>query len=179
MALRTSMSELIDQVRGKIQDRGNSSVFSDEQIQAALDAHQCRVRYLQLCGLETRTPAGVQYLEFTAEDHANWEADAVITDTGYNTVTPAQADYLGGFFTFAQTPNYPLTITGKTFDVYAASADLLEEWAAKLKLDFDFSEEGVRMNLSQRKASLLGLVEEYRRKQKPRIIEMVRDELFI
>ena len=61
-------------------------------------------------------------------------------------------------------------------DVYAAAADLLEAWAAKEKLAFDFDADGQSFKRSQKAQALLGLAREYRKKQLPQQVGMVRSD---
>lgn len=61
-------------------------------------------------------------------------------------------------------------------DVYAAAADLLEMWAAKEKLSFDFEADGQTFRRSQKSQSLLELAREYRRQQRPQQVGMVRSD---
>ncbi len=62
------------------------------------------------------------------------------------------------------------------YDVYGAAADLLEMWAAKEKLSFDFEADGQTFRRSQKSQSLLELAREYRRQQRPQQVGMVRSD---
>ena len=172
------MAALIGQIRELISDNATLETFTDQQIQDALDAHQTRVRYLRLCDTLTLIPGGgVVYLEYIAEGYEYWEADVEIINNTYTPITPAEADFLRGWFRFDATPARPLLISGKVYDMYGAAADLLEKWASKFKLEFDWKEEGVEMKPSQRRQAIMGLAGEYRAKQKPRNIQMIRDDI--
>ena len=61
-------------------------------------------------------------------------------------------------------------------DVYAAAADLLEAWAAKEKLAFDFDADGQSFKRSQKMRALLELAREYRRQQRPQQGVLVRSD---
>lgn len=63
-----------------------------------------------------------------------------------------------------------------TYDLYAAAADLLEAWAAREKLNFDFDTDGQSFKRSQKAAALLALAREYRRQQRPASVAMVRTD---
>ena len=103
------MADLIARVRLLIYDpAGASSVFTDQQVQDALEARQC------------------------GED-----------------------DY----------------------DVYATAADLLEMWAAREKLSFDFSADNAQYRRSQKVANLLDLAAQFRRRQQVQVIRQVRDDI--
>ncbi len=62
------------------------------------------------------------------------------------------------------------------YDAYAAAADLLEAWAAKEKLAFDFDADGQSFKRSQKAQALLGLAREYRKKQLPQQGVLVRSD---
>jgi hypothetical protein len=63
------------------------------------------------------------------------------------------------------------------YDVYGAAAELLEMWAAREKLNFDFSADGAQYRRSQKVEMLLQLAAQYRRRQRPRMIPQVRGDL--
>lgn len=154
---------------------GASQVFSDDEVEAALDAHREDVRYLELTAAETLTPTGVQWLEYYA-DRAPWEADEQIVNASWQVVTPATADRFVGKWMFATSTLPPLYVVGKVYDLYAAAADLLEAWAAKLKLEFDFGTDAERFERSQKLSHILQLVGQYRAKQRPRCVSQVRSD---
>ena len=62
------------------------------------------------------------------------------------------------------------------YDAYAAAADLLEMWAAKEKLAFDFDADGQSFKRSQKMRALLELAREYRRQQRPQGVQLVRSD---
>lgn len=120
---------------------------------------------------------------------SNWEPDAVLQgildDSPWKVLTPAASDYLTGYFQFQLTPFVngtapgqwpPVIITGKVYDPYAASADLLEFWAAKLALKFDVVVGGQSFKRSQAPDNLRALARTYRMQQKPKIVKMVRSD---
>ncbi len=177
MAVRTSMADLIARVRLLISDpAGTSQVFSDQEIQDTLDRHRSDVRYRELASAKTIAPGGaVSYLDYYA-DVGNWEADEKLYDGAYNQLTPATADRLSGHWTFASNQMPPVLIVGKYYDVYAAAADLVEAWAAKEKLSFDFDADGQAFKRSQKVQMLLAMAREYRRQQRPVSVGMVRSD---
>ncbi|MCX7670395.1 MAG: hypothetical protein N2439_10020, partial [Anaerolineae bacterium] len=125
MAVRATMADLITRIRLLINDpAGASQVFTDQQVQDALDRHRTEVRYLTLTAAETITAGAVDYLDYYA-DVGDWEADEALYDGAYALLTPSAADRLTGHWTFAASQPPPVLITGKHYDVYAAAADLL------------------------------------------------------
>jgi hypothetical protein len=163
------MAELISRVRGLVGDAaGADQVFLDDEVQAVLDRYQTVVRYARLRPEPTPLPAGaVEYRDYYAAV-GDWEADELLYDAASQPLTPASADRLTGHWTFASPGQQPpVYIVGKVYDVYGAAADLLERWAARVKLEFDFSADGQSFSRSQKARSLLELAREYRRRQQP------------
>jgi hypothetical protein len=179
--VRASMAELIDRTRGLIGDvAGASQVFSDQNLQDALDRRRADVRYLELeCGETIAVGGATTYLDYYAPDGlTDWEGDGVLQYGGtWASVTPASSDWLAGHWTFSASQQPPVYLTGKTYDVYAAAADLLERWAATLKLEFDFEEDGQRFKRSQKPAGVLALAAQYRAQARPIMGSLARGDL--
>lgn len=68
-------------------------------------------------------------------------------------------------------------ISDGEYDAYAAAADLLEMWAAREKLSFDVTADGQTMHRSQKIKALLALAAQYRRQQRPSIVQQVRNDV--
>lgn len=199
MPVRSSMSQIISRVRLMIQDpAGASQFFADQDIQDTLDDHREDVRYelLKIAPSiinlpSTNNQAAVAFTDYYSS-FSWWESDVVIqginTSTGaaWAVLSPAGSDYIVGRFQFELTPfvngvapsQYPpVFATGKTFDVFAASADLLEFWAANLASAYDITVDGQTLRRSQLMQAKMMLAQSYRRKAKPRIGKMVRSDL--
>lgn len=171
------MAELIGRLRGLIGDpAGANQTFDDQALQDYLDRRQTVVRFAPLRAEGSPRPDGtVDYLDYYA-DVGDWEADEKLYDGAYNLLTPATADRLVGHWTFSVNQPPPVLITGKFYDVFGAAADVLEAWAAKEKLSFDFDADGQSFKRSQKAAALLALAREYRRRQRPVSAKMVRTD---
>ena len=136
------MATLITKVR-ELTSCTDTSVFSDEQVQAFLDRHRIELRYVYLCEIETRIPGGsVEYKTFQLEGvsprmlegNAGSDADQLfLYDSGYNALTSTAEDLVNGRWSFATQPTMPVMLLAWAYDVYAAAVDLLEEWAGKLR----------------------------------------------
>ena len=182
MAARTSMATIISRVRRLIADRDPAApVFSDQDIQDALDTHRTHARYQFLRPEGTRPPGGglIQFLDYYADGFGQWEDGAQLVDGTFNVLDPASytADLLTGHWSFAATTNWPLYVTGYAYDTYAAAADVLEEWASLLKLEFDFATHLSRFQRSQKSAACLALAATYREKQMPTTVKMIRSDI--
>jgi hypothetical protein len=99
-----------------------------------------------LCPEVTLNTDGIMvYLDYYA-DQGDWETDVAIQDASFTVLTDMSAsDYLTGHWTWdlpAPGKVPALFITGKYYDVYGASATLLEQWAAQWLWSYDFSADG-------------------------------------
>lgn len=185
MAVRTTMQDLISRMRRLIADQNVTGafpnaqgVFSDQDLQDFLDMRRIDVWYDALMPRATRLPEGVLfYYDFYAE-WPDWETDAVLVDSSYNTLTPSAADFLTGHWVFPESINYLVRIQGKRYDAYFSAAEALEAWSAKVMLDFDFGVgRGDSFSRSQKFKQLQSLSASYRMKAQPRGIQMERPDM--
>jgi len=151
---------------------------SNQEIQDCLDANRIDAWYELLLPAATRPalPAGIQFKDFYHQE-GNWEADATLTDASYNILTPLTSDYIVGHWSFADSINYAVRIKGKYYDLYGAAADLLENWAAELKLQFAFSLGRDQFKLTDQFESLLTLADRYRLRQRPTFVHLERSDM--
>ena len=158
MAARTSMDYMIDQVRLMISDpAGVSSRYSDEQIQDALDDNRLDVEDEPLVSRLGDT-------QFVAAE-GWWEKTAVVSSGGVP-VSPASSNWRRGAWEFLTAQNPPLTLTGSTFDVYGASADLLELWVSSMAMEVEqFTADGLTVKRGGR-SNLQTLASQYRMRSK-------------
>jgi hypothetical protein len=179
---RSTMATLITRVRTLIGDL-SSSQYTDDQVQAALDQRRTQHTNRVLDYDQKVNPPGsaTTYVEFFSA-YKFWEEDEEIRQSNGTVVTPDADDELAGYWHFASSQTPPLYINGKTYDVYAAAADLLEEWAATKKLEFDFQDGASAIgrkgaDLTQPFRQMLELAALYRKKSLPRAILSVRDDI--
>ena len=166
------MAALIERVRLMVGDpvvagTPPTSVFTDQQIQDALDQHRTDVIQARLIPRAKLTANGAQWLDYQAR-WGFWEADLVLEDRAFATLTPTTSDLLTAHWTFTTSQLPPVYITGKSYDIYGAAVEILEAWQVMNGGgDFDFSEDGQSFSLSQRGTGLASLANEYRRKAIP------------
>ena len=161
MAERASMAAQIDLVERLVGDTANDR-FTREEMQAALDVYRVEARYEPLTGMTTYAPGGAAVVVTFAADAGYWETDAALFDGTYTPLTPAAADWTAGRWTFAAEPTLPVTILGWNHDPYQAAADLLEQRAAQLAEDYDFTTGPDSFKRSQRHGQLLAMAARYR-----------------
>jgi hypothetical protein len=201
MPVRASMSQIITRVRFMIQDlAGQNQFFADQDIQDTCDEYVDFVRYegLQIAPTIINTAStlnqpSVIFIEYFSQFQW-WESNVVLqgndipSNAAWTVLAASQSDFINGRFWFqpptdeftsptvpGQYP--PVFATGQIFDLYAASADLLEFWGAALASAYDVSVDGQNLRRSQLMTAKLTLAEQYRRKAKPRIAKIVRDDV--
>jgi hypothetical protein len=160
------MVELIARTRREISDESVPPLFTDEDIQDALDEHAVDIRYERTRALETRTAAGVSYLEHTFRDgrkQAFFSSDVKILNASYAELTTEAADFVNGKWTLAASEQIAL-ILGTSYCVFAAGADLAEQWAAKFKLKSDFMDSGLMIRYGQRHDQIVALAARLRKR---------------
>lgn len=192
--VRTSMAALIAKTRQLIGDPpSGTQQFDDGTIQDALDNWRSDVRYEQLTpapAIVNPTNSQSSAADFIWADYYSlyhwWETDVVIQDGHFIVLTPAASDLIVGHwqfelnvFTSGTVPGQypPLFATGKTYDLNAASAELLEMWAASLARSFNFTADGRTFYRMQQSDALLKMADYYRLKARPRVLPVVRTDL--
>lgn len=178
MAVRSSMAALITRVRLLINDpAGANQVFDDNTIQDIMDdGARTDVYNMPLEPKPTFTGGSLLWLDYLA-DVGDWEDSPVIKQFLINVVTPSLSEPITGHWQFAANTLPPLYLTGKTYDVYRASADLLERWAARYVLRFDFTSDAQSFRVSQVSTQLQKLAQTYRAKQRVGHLEVRRSDL--
>jgi len=173
---RATLADLITRLRKLINDpAGVSQTWDDNELQDFLDANRLDVRHAALRPEATWSDGTVTYTDYYA-DYGNWESDVLLEEGHGDDLTPTASNLVAGHWTFAgQDPN--VYVTGKTFDLWATAADVLEAWAAKVALEFDFEADGGVYRRSQKREALLSVAAQYRRQARPRKATMVRDDV--
>lgn len=183
---RTTLSSLITTLRGLIND-GGTAVFTDDALQRHLDNHRFDVYHEALTPMPTWTGGGsVSYFEYRSRygDYETTQAGTaifVIEDgigTNVGTAAWASMDYQSGIINFATDyKGTALYLSGRSYDMYGAAADALDEWATKVSLEFDFTSDQQGFTRSQKQQMLKVAAEGYRRKAKPRTAKVKRGDV--
>lgn len=172
---RADLNDLIDLVReftGADQDE-----VTDNQIVTALNATREEHFYVQLHPEWTPTNQDPDVF-FSREPY--WDNGYGLTDGSYNALTEATtgdvSEPLNGRFVLSTTFDGAVLITGRTYDPHIAAAVILENWAARVSLDFDFSADGQSFSRSQKQKALLEMAKHYRRQARPKRGKLIRPD---
>lgn len=203
MPVRSTMAQIIARVRTMIQDNPSgtgTNFFDDQTIQDTCDETVEFIRYepLQIAPTIVNTASTgnqptVIFIEYFSQFQW-WESDVVLegnntsTHAAWIVLTPVQSDLINGHwwfedptteFTAPTVPGQypPCFATGRVYDLYRASADLLEFWSASLAGSYDITMDGQSMRRSQLMQAKLTLAASYRRKCKPKIAKMTRNDV--
>jgi hypothetical protein len=199
MAVRSTMTDLIALCRLMINDpAGVSQQFNDQQVQDALDRGRDDIRYenLKLAPSIVNTASTNNIAAYIFADYFSnygfWEADVVLqgyqNSAFWKVITPVAQELLldEAHFQFQLTPFVNGTVpgqipsifaTGKIYDVYSASASLLDFWAATLTDAYDFHSDGQSFRRSQRWQAKQKMADYYRRQAKPKAMKMTRPDV--
>lgn len=162
MAVRTTMADIIATLRLWADDK-NADDFSDQELQDVLDQRAYVASYEETTAIDAIESGSTVYKEFQAE-RQYFEADAILTNGSYDTLTPDTADYKLAYFTFTTSQDLPVLIYGWWYDINAAAADCWDLKAAKWAGQFDFSVDGGSYQQSQRVAHAKAQATAYRAK---------------
>ena len=176
---RPSMAALISLVRDLINDpapSGTTPVFTDDNIERALDIHRWDYRYAPLIPLTTISGGTINYFDWYSGE-MYWETDATLYDNSLNVLTPSVSDPLHGRWTFATDQQDGVFVSGKVYDPYGAAADLLEMLATRYAIEFDFDADGASYKRSQKAAAMNTMAEKYRRMQRIVTADQTRNDI--
>lgn len=124
------MFDLVSYVSEMIGDPYNNR-YSEDQIERVLDSTRMLANYVPLEGVATYgVNSAPSYLKWhTPYNIGHWESGVVLYNYAYQDITSAAvtSDLLIGVWTFSAEPNYPVYISGHTFDVNLAASKLLDE----------------------------------------------------
>lgn len=173
------MALLITRVRRLVGDpAGGGAFYADDTIQDALDEHRLDVRRYQLAPSATYVlGSAAQWLDYYDNSYGgNWEDDVTFQAGNFATLMPDTIDNLVGHWSWTLSKTPPVFLTGKTYDVYAAAAQLVEERAASVMLDFDVMSDRQTVARSQKHKMLLEQAKALRGKQRARNVHGARSD---
>lgn len=142
---------------------GTANYWDDNQIEQVLDRHrQDLVRHKLLrepnyigggSVIYTRLRSAYGFLETAASGTAVFVIEDSVGDN--RSTANYTADYQLGIFDFnADTGGTALYLTARSYDIYGAAAELLDQWAANEARSFDFATDGQSFSRSQKAQGL-------------------------
>lgn len=182
MAVRATMqTSLIPRVRILINDpAGASQQFADQDIQDVLDEGRIDKFNFVLEPQWTFNVAGIAlgvFDYFAPPQWGNWEDGVVLKQYLTTVVTPATSENIVGHWTFTNSTFPPVMITGKTYDLYRAAADLLERLAARWMLSYNITVNGQNLHREGASTQLLKMAQTYRLRQRAGLTEVTRSDI--
>lgn len=162
MAVRATMARLIERLRRMVGQVEGGGIWSEQQLQDALDDHATMNRYCRLTPVDSFGPGGTrQYLEFISESGQPWES-ATLYDSSY---IPISADAFTfdnrrGIWTFsASRANGILLASGYSYSLEKAAIDLLTEQLGKLRTQVDARDKDTEFKRNQAYKATKDLIE--------------------
>lgn len=167
------MSLIVDELRrmvGAAPDQykvGGTTYWTDEQLQSVLSQHVSQ-RLIQAPVEKVSTVAeggDHEVRQGQVEIAGTLDAEAAVVLDSTGVVLDNIEIHSDGHLDFgADQTGRSLLLTGLAYDLNAAAASVLTDWAAAVKGGYDITVDGQSMKRSQRHAQLLAQAEAYRSK---------------
>lgn len=174
---RDGMANLILRLRVMVDDVA-ADIFTDDQLQTALDLRKQRVYMEQLQYETTQTAAGVAEYRIYHSQFDNFEEGGsyfqVYDSTGVQRGTADYSvDYASGLITMnADQHGAALYLTGWSYDLNGAAAGCWGERMALAAAKYDVNLDGHSLSRSQLMAQCKQMADYYAQKAKPRRARM-------
>lgn len=149
-------------------------VFSRNDIEAFMNEYRWEAERYPLSYVISSNGAGASQVYTLVTD---WATDVVLTRGSGTVVTPDTLDPENGRWRFNTPTQYPLYISGRSFDTHGAAAILLEGWAAKVKLEHDLSIGDLKLTRKQKYESLMDLAKAQRARMRIRSVRVPDDSV--
>lgn len=173
---RTTMSDLILTLRG-LTSAGSaeytvngSAYWTDDQLQAVLDRHVCNVRHAELQPIgQVGAGGSISYYDYQSskrffETTGGGTSRFIVQDESGGTIGTAAytVDYPRGLVTFGTaTGGLSRYVTGFSFDLNAAAADVWNQKASHYVTAYDFSTDNHSLRRGQIIDNCLKMAKEY------------------
>ena len=191
MAARTGLSHLIDVLRGMADvgtadwTQGTANYYDSDQMERVLDRHRKEIVHEQLGMLQDWNGGTVRYLEYTSrfknyEQTSGGTAIFVIEHgTGADVSTANYtADYFRGRITFGtDTGGSTLYLTGRSYDLDGAAADIWMSKAANAANMYDFSTDNHSFKRSQFMKHCMDMAQYYKRNASSKTTVITRSDV--
>lgn len=190
--VRDGMAENIETVRAyadasssewTVETDGRTLYFwDDNEIQKVIDRHRIDFTHVDMLPVQSYSSGTVVYLEYRAP-YQNIESGTAVfkIENVDGTISGYTMDYVRGVATFSTdqggTAYY---VTGRTYDLYGAAADIWRVKASHAAEMVDFSTDGHSVKRSNLASACLSMADYYGRKSSgegQRTVKLTRDDL--
>lgn len=157
-----------------------TAFWSDEDLQAAIERHiSARLLQAEIDLIPTRDVGGLLFVNGRAPVRGSLDTEtAMITAFSGAAIVGDSTIHNDGRveFTESQLSSIPV-ISGLCYDLNAAAADVLTDWASALKLGYDISSGDSKLPRSQRHEMLLTQAESFRARAVASSVQMGRSDV--
>lgn len=181
MAARTGMANLIGRVRVMCDDVSTADV-SDDTIQNILDKHRLEVHREQLAMSPRYESGTAKYYDFFS-NYGDFEEDTtanafIVEDSTGTDKAPDTVDYVNGHIQYNtdQQGEYRY-LTARSYDIYAAAADVWRLLAGQATSKFDFSADDAKFSRGQWFRHCTVMADHYDRLARPGVATMMRGDV--
>lgn len=164
---------------------GTVTFWDNDQLQLVLDRHRVDVRREQLAPQPSIGAGGTIIYQEYASNHGSFEQTSggsaifVVEDAAGNDAGTAlwSADYERGLVTFAgNTLGTAYFLTGRSYDLYAAAADVWRHKAANAAKVYDISTDNHSLSRSQLMKQALAMADYYAGMSGPAVTTLYRSD---
>lgn len=195
MTARTTLATLISQVRGMTNagtadyTAGGQTFWDDDRMQEVLDRHRIDVYREPLQAFPIHTAGGTPDYRDYKSQYKNFEQtsggsaifiveDSIGADAG---TVSWSADYGRGIVTFAaNTEGLAYFLTGRSYDIYGAAAEIWRSKAGHFAEQFDFSTDNHSVSRSQKIKNAMAMADLYDKKSTgsgDNVVQMYRSDI--
>ena len=190
MTARTGMSTLISTMREWCNlgtsdyTLGTSTHWTDDQIQTALDRHRTQVLEEELEQITNNNNGTIEYKEYRSgfgnyEETTGGTSIFIIESVGGTDVGTANytMDYALGILTFETTQaGSSRFLTGRSYDLYGAAADIWQRKGGAYAIAVDFKTDNMSVKRSDIAKHCRDMFNYYSMMGNPRQVEVTRDD---
>lgn len=188
---RTGMTTLIDTMRGLCNlgtndyTLGTATYWSADHVQTALDRHKTTVIEDELMEVENLIGGGTTEYKIFTSHYGNFEETSggtsifYIEDAEGTQIGTAQwtADYANGVVTFGTTQaGSARYVTGYSYDINAAAADIWRMKAGAYAEAVDFKTDNMSVNRGDAIKQCMLMASQYASQMGVKVVDMTRDD---
>lgn len=181
MTMRTTMADLVTTLRGMTNagtadyTAGTVVYWTNDQLQSVLDQHRVDINYAAMESIPTYGAGTTTYTEYRS-NVTWWENTPTLQTAGGVSAGTAYTFYpeRGVVIFNADTGGSTIYITGHTYDVYRAAADVWRKKAAYYATAYDIKTDNHDLKRSQLRAMAIEQAIQFEAMAAPTVIEVSR-----